>query len=143
MVSYAKDGEVLVIESPVFMKGKPFPNLYWLVYSPLKKAIDRLEAGGVITDLQQMLDTDMDFRGKVHEDHQRYIQKRLSLVTDEMRAHVENKNYLAVLEKKGIGGIADFNRVRCLHMHFAHYIVDRNTIGELLVERYNLDQIYS
>lgn len=32
---------------------------------------------------------------------------------------------------KGIGGIADFNRIKCLHLHVAHALARENPIGEI------------
>ena len=41
-----------------------------------------------------------------------------------------------VLSNKGIGGIADFCRIRCLHSWYAAHLVIPNTVGRLLDEHW-------
>ena len=41
-----------------------------------------------------------------------------------------------VLQARGVGGIADFTRIRCLHTWYAAHLVVPNTIGRLLDEHW-------
>jgi len=39
---------------------------------------------------------------------------------------------MAALEERGIGGIAESTRIRCLHTWYAAHLVEPNTIGALI-----------
>ncbi len=41
---------------------------------------------------------------------------------------------LPALTQRGIGGIANFARIKCLHLHAAHALVDENPIGRIVLE---------
>ncbi|MBT8148421.1 MAG: DUF501 domain-containing protein [Gammaproteobacteria bacterium] len=44
--------------------------------------------------------------------------------------------YFEGLKKKGIGGIANFCRVRCLHTYYAAHLIRRNAVGDLIQDKY-------
>jgi len=53
-------------------------------------------------------------------------------------AQLRSGKYYEVLQQRGIGGIADFGRIRCLHTWYAAHLVVPNTVG-LLLDRYWAD----
>ena len=112
----------------------PFPTFYWLVDPELCKQLADLERQGVVRQVEQQLAADNDLLAAYHEDHRRYIADRLQALppVDRIRA--------GILKSRGIAGISDFNYVKCLHAHYAHHLVDRNTVGEILEADYGITQ---
>ncbi len=134
-----KDGRPVVIRVRSMVRGKPFPNLYWLTDPILKKEIDKLEASGIIKNLENViLKEDESFKDQLIQDHKNYIKLRLIHMKDEEDVENIKPEYLEALKSKGIGGLSDYTRVRCLHMHYAHYLVSGNSVGEWLENNYSL-----
>ena len=114
--------------------GKPFPTLFWLTCSFLTKQIDHLEAEGWIKYLQALLETDSSLAVAFREAHLSYITERNRLLSPEDRATLEEAGMLKDLLEKGIGGTADFEKVKCLHLHVAHALARDNPIGDRVLE---------
>ena len=125
-------GEPMVIRVASLVDDKPFPTLFWLIDPDLCYRIDTEEAGGLIARLQQRVDQEEVLRRAMAADHQRYIALRDSLIGETMRARIEALGYTQVFARKGIGGIADFSRIRCLHTWYGAHLVEPNTVGRLL-----------
>lgn len=113
--------------------GKPFPTTYWLTCPFLQKEIDHLEAQGMIKVLEARIRTEPELAQRFGRAHRDYIAARLRLLSQKDRIQLEQTGMLAVLTSRGIGGTADFTRVKCLHMHVAHALVASNPIGELVL----------
>jgi len=127
-----EDGSPVVIRVASLVDDKPFPTLFWLVDGELNYRIDTEEAGGLIARFQARIDADPGLQAAMAEDHRRHIALRDSHITPEQRERLAALGYGDVLATKGIGGIADFRRIRCLHTWYAAHLVERNTVGELL-----------
>lgn len=125
-------GAPLVLQVPPLINGTPFPTVFWLCCPQLKKKIDHLEARGLVKQWEQRLQEDPELLKKVWADHERYRAYRWSLLTQQDRDFCDNPNKIKDLKEKGIGGVAKWSQIRCLHMHYAHHLVQRNTLGELL-----------
>ncbi len=125
-------GEPMVIRVASIVDGKPFPTLFWLIDPQLCLSIDRVEAAGVIAQLQEQIDADPALQAQMREDHEAHIALRVSYLTPAEREVAERQGFLAALEARGIGGIADFSRIRCLHTWYAAHLVNSNTVGRLL-----------
>ena len=115
--------------------GEPFPTIYWLTCPFLSKEIDRLEAQGWIKRATARAKSDEAFRNDLEEAHRAYIAARLHLLTSEDRACLRRTGMLRDLTEKGIGGIATFVNVKCLHLHVAHALVDDNPVGTLVLQQ--------
>ena len=126
------DGRPMVIRVASLVDDKPFPTLFWLVDAELSYRIDVVEAGGLIAELQARIDADLALRGAMAEDHRRHIALRESHMDDATRERLRELGFGDVLASKGIGGIADFSRIRCLHTWYAAHLVVPNTVGQLL-----------
>jgi len=113
---------------------KPFPTLFWLVDRCLCYRIDQLEAAGVIGELQRRIDTDEGLRSRMRGDHLAHIALRRGYMSPSIRRRLRQLEYRDVFADKGIGGIADFTRVRCLHTWYAAHLVVPNTVGRMLDE---------
>ena len=134
----------VVLRVTSIVRGKPFPNMYWLSDKALCKAIDKIESHGFVKELENIIiPNDSDLKDKIDKDHRLYIEKRWKYFLEEHELNNVLPVYQESLRAKGIGGLSKFDRVRCLHMHYAHYLVDGNTIGTLLEEKFNLRQYIS
>ena len=129
-------GLPMVIRVASVVDETPFPTLYWLIDPALCLRIDRAEAGGVIAGLQARIDADERLQGTMREDHRRHIERRASYLTPAERGWLTARGLWAALNERGIGGIADPSRIRCLHTWYAAHLVEPNTIGRLLDEHW-------
>jgi len=127
-----KDGNPRVIRVASLVDDTPFPTLFWLVDSELNYRIDQAEAGGLIKTLQRRIDADPRLQRRMRADHEAHIVLRESYISAEMGQRLQALGFGDVLKNKGIGGIADHSRIRCLHTWYAAHLVVPNTIGELL-----------
>ena len=79
----------------------------------------------------------------MHEDPRAHIALRDSYISNAVQQRMELLGFGEVLSHRGIGGIADFTRIRCLHTWYAAHLVIPNTVGELLdqwwLEQENVD----
>ncbi len=125
-------GEPCVIRVASMVEGKPFPTLFWLVDAALNYRIDQEEAKGLIKDFQARVDTEPGLQASMHADHEAHIRLRDSFLAEEVRSALQAAGFADVLQERGIGGIADFTRIRCLHTWYAAHLVVPNTIGGLL-----------
>ena len=126
----------MVIQVSSLVNQKPFPTLFWLVDKALNYSIDQLEAGGLIADLQAQIDVSTELQKSMAQDHQAHIDLRLSLIPSEQQQEIEELGFAAVLKRRGIGGIENFTRIRCLHTYYAAHLVKPNTVGRLLEEHW-------
>ncbi len=126
------DGRPMVIRVESLVDDKPFPTLFWLVDADLSYRIDVVEAGGLIAELQARIDASPELQAGMAEDHRRHIRLRDSYISARQRARLEELGFGEVLQNKGIGGIADFTRIRCLHTWYAAHLVEPNCVGRLL-----------
>jgi uncharacterized protein len=113
-------GLPLVIRTaPTLPDGSPFPTLYYLVCPVAVREIGRLEAAGVMRELETRLSEDEDLRVAYARAHERYIAQR---------------DAIAVLdEPASAGGMP--SRVKCLHALYAHERADANPIGGIVRQR--------
>jgi uncharacterized protein len=125
-------GEPVVIRVASLVDDKPFPTLFWLVDPALCYRIDQLEAGGLIKQLQQRIDADTDLQRRMRDDHLAHIALRDRYMPLQIRLRFQELGYADALVNKGIGGIADFTRIRCLHTWYGAHLVVANTVGGLL-----------
>ena len=133
-------GEPLVVRVASLVDDKPFPTLFWLVCPVLNYRIDRLEAEGLIADLQAQIDSDLTLQESMRADHLAHIRLREQHMSDEVLARIEQLGYQDVFTEKGIGGIGDFSRIRCLHTWYGAHLVVPNTVGRLLDDRWATEE---
>ncbi|MFW3614521.1 DUF501 domain-containing protein [Billgrantia antri] len=126
------NGTPLVLRMAPIVDGKPFPTLYWLCSERLKIDISRIEASGEIKQLEARLRDDAVFLAAYHASHRDYVETRWRHMNAAQRSEVERLGYEVVLRERGIGGIANWDQVRCLHTQFAHHLCGNNVIGQWL-----------
>ncbi len=125
-------GEPVVIRVASLVEDKPFPTLFWLVDPVLCYQIDQLEAEGLIKKFQQRVDLEPDLQRGMRDDHQAYMAMRDALMRPEIRRRLQTLGFGEVLKNKGVGGIGDFTRIRCLHTWYGAHLVEPNTVGTML-----------
>jgi hypothetical protein len=122
-------GDPMVVRVASLVDDAPFPTLYWLVDPVLNYRLDQAEAGGLIKRLQRRVDGDPEMQRQMAGDHHAHIALRAGFLSDAIRARLDTLGFAGVLDHKGIGGIADFTRIRCLHTWYAAHLIVPNTIG--------------
>ncbi len=131
-----EQGRPQVIRVASLVDEKPFPTLFWLVDPALCYRIDRAEAEGLIAVFQGRVDADQLLRDALDRDHLAYIKLRDQCMSAAVRAGLQSLGFADVLAARGVGGIADFGRIRCLHTWYAAHLVVPNTVGRMLDEHW-------
>jgi len=122
-----------VLRVPPVVDGKPFPTLYWLTCPFLRRAISELEELGWVRQLEQRLAAEAELRTALGRADVEYVGARRRLLAAKEERELAERGQLRELDARGIGGIADRRRLKCLHLHVAHALVDRNPIGEIVL----------
>ena len=131
-----ENGQPAVIRVAPLVDGKPFPTLFWLVEPKLCYRIDQAEASGLIQQFQGRVDANKGLREAMTVDHKSYIALRNQYMEEVERQSLQELGFYEVLQTRGVGGIADFARIRCLHTWYGAHLVNPNTIGKLLDEHW-------
>lgn len=111
---------------------EPFPTLYWLTHPGLRVAISRLEEEGWCHRLQDRLRQDPEALRCMRQAHSLYGSYRSRLLTESDRKLVEERKWHETAlspESRGVAGIRDPAKVKCLHTHAAHYLSATSTNG--------------
>ena len=124
-----------VIRVHPIVAGKPFPTLYWLTCPFLSKEIGHLEAAGLVKQLEARMAEDSELRSAMHEAHRRTCVQRDQLLSPEEKASLAADGTLIAFDGRGIGGISDWERLKCLHLHAAHALADENAVGSIVLGR--------
>ena len=133
-------GTPLVLRMSPIVDGKPFPTLYWLCSDLLKIEISRIEAVGVIKSLEQRLQDEPDFLAAYQQSHRDYVDARWRFMSEAQREEVARLGYTDVLTERGVGGISNWQQVRCLHTQYAHHLCGNNVIGQWMDEHYDVQR---
>ncbi len=130
-------GHPQVIKVYPLLGKEPFPTLFWLTCPEIVRQISRLEHEGWIERLEELIKGDPELRRRYHESHRTYIRERWQTLREEDKRWLEAHGLLEVFQRRGIGGLRDWDAVKCLHMHYAHYKArGENPIGEWIAERF-------
>lgn len=113
---------------------EPFPTLFWLVCPRVIEDVSRLEHAGCIHAFEDRLAGDADARATLDQDHEAYIAERWSRLAADERAQLEARGLATSLFERGIGGLRDRRRLKCLHLHYAHHLARGSTIGRWIDE---------
>lgn len=132
------EGTPLVLRMAPIVDGRPFPTLYWLCSERLKVEISRIEAVGVIKRLEARLQEEPEFLAAYHASHRDYVETRWRHMSEAQKAEVMRLGYDGVLTERGIGGIANWDQVRCLHTQYAHHLCGDNVIGRWMDAEYGV-----
>lgn len=121
-------GFPVVIESHSVLEGKPFPTVYWLTCPYLRYQISKLESNGGVKRFETLLSESLELYAKHVEAHLKASERAIELARNASCSVIER------LSRCGMGGIADFKHVKCLHMHVAYHIGGiKNPVGEMVL----------
>jgi len=120
-----------VIRVHPVVDGKPFPTLYWLTCPFLSREIGHLEAAGWVKQLEARMTEQPELRSAMHASHRRNCSQRDQFLSPEEKVSLSVSGALVGLDGRGIGGIFDWDRLKCLHLHAAHALADENPIGSI------------
>jgi len=138
-VAVATDtGVPLVLQMQSLVEDQPFPTLFWLCSKDLYQAIAEIETSGWVKQIEAELEADDDLRTAFLANQQAYVDLRWKLMRDEDRQRIDELGFTDLFNQYGIGGIRHWDKVRCLHMQYAHHLADRNVIGERLDAEFEL-----
>jgi len=113
----------VVSTAPRLGDGTPFPTLYYLCHPGATAAISRLEAAGVMNDLNLQLAEDPELRAAYAAAHDSYVADRESIAV--------------IPELHGVSAGGMPFRVKCLHALAAHSLAAGpgvNPIGDIALE---------
>jgi hypothetical protein len=102
------DGEPVVIRNaPLLHDGTPMPTLYWLVGTAEQRAVSQLESRGGVRQAEAEVDPDA-----LQRTHAAYARERDALI---------DPGHTGPRPSGGVGGTR--KGVKCLHAHYAYYLV--------------------
>ena len=128
----------MVIKVIPWVAKAPFPTTYWLTCPILKKQLSHLEKDRAIKLIEQEhIAKNPELLQTLRGDHESYRDDRLQLFSKT----VKNWNEIPlaqqqIIKETGIGGIADFDHVKCLHLQYAYHLASESiggrTVGRLV-----------
>ncbi|MAF79034.1 MAG: hypothetical protein CME60_12805 [Halobacteriovoraceae bacterium] len=135
----------MVIQVIPWVKGAPFPTLYWLTCPILKKEISHIEKEGWVGKLErEYFSKDSDNLKALKADHERYRDHRIALLEEVGISWDKIPEPMAeIIRTTGIGGIHDFDHIKCMHLHYAHHLAEGNQVGKVMDELFNFSRFYS
>ncbi len=121
-------GKPTVVQTlPRLGDGTPFPTTYYLTHPGATAALSRLEAAGLMAELQDRLAVDQALADAYQAAHQHYLADREKLEA--------TTGKVAEIEGISAGGMP--TRVKCLHALAAHSLAvgpGVNPIGDIALE---------
>lgn len=133
-----EQGVPLVLKMDALVDDKPFPTLFWLSSKDIYQAIAEIETAGTVKLLEQELQDNQVLREAHLADQQRYVDLRWATVSDEQKDRIEKLGFTPLYSKYGIGGISQWDKIRCLHMQYAYHLAEGSAVGQILDERFDL-----
>lgn len=141
-VAVATDSGIpLVLQMRSLVEDEPFPTLFWLSSKDLYQAIAEIETSGWVKQIEAELEQNEDLRATYLANQLSYVELRWALMRDEDKARIEELGFSDLFNQYGIGGIRQWDKVRCLHMQYAHHLADGNVIGARLDEEFGLNTL--
>lgn len=118
----------------------PWPNTFWLCCPVLIASVGTLEHCGLIKKHNTRFrrpDAEPD-PARARADakrfaaqHARYASHRWRMLSPADQTYARREGYDAILEKCGVGGLRHPEQVKCLHLHYAHFLATGdNLVGE-------------
>ncbi len=114
----------VVSTAPRLPQGTPFPTFYYLTHPAATAEMSRLEAGQLMVEFTELLDSDDGVRADYLRAHEAYLSDRAQ--------------YGEVTEVEGISAGGMPTRIKCLHALAGHALAAGpgvNPIGDLALKR--------
>ncbi len=107
VVRDAAGAPVVIRNAPLLYDGTPMPTLYWLVGAAESRKVSQLESRGGVRQAEAEVDI-----GALERAHAAYARERDALI---------DPAYTGPRPSGGVGGTR--KGVKCLHAHYAYYLV--------------------
>lgn len=123
----------VLLTAPYSAEKGVFPTIYWLSCPYLVKEVARMEDKGYVKRFSRMVKEDGDFRERLRTAHKKYAERRMALLSEESQEKIKliSMAIYQVLRDSGVGGINNLEGIKCLHVHLADYLVNKeNPVGE-------------
>ncbi|MDR6637511.1 DUF501 domain-containing protein [Paenarthrobacter nitroguajacolicus] len=127
--------------APRLSNGTPFPTTFYLTHPVITSAVSRLEAGGLMTRMNDRLTADGELADSYRGAHEAYLQARNEIA--------DRSGTGAVPEIDGISAGGMPTRVKCLHVLVGHSLAAGpgvNPLGdealEAIAEWWTKDRCY-
>jgi hypothetical protein len=133
------NGIPTVLQIRSLVDNRPFPTLFWLCSRDLYRAIAEIETAGWVKQIEQELQENDALREAYRRNHESYVALRWQLMDPQDREQIEQLGFTHLFEQYGIGGISQWDKVRCLHMQYAHHLCGDNVIGQRLDQEFGLN----
>jgi hypothetical protein len=115
----ASGSPIVVKNEPLLFDGTPMPTRYWLVGTKEHMAVSRLESAGFIDLAESEVDAE-----ELRLTHERYAAERDSAIP---------KDHTGPRPHGGVAGTRV--GVKCLHAHYANWLVDKTDVVGQWVDR--------
>ena len=115
----ASGSPIVVKNEPLLFDGTPMPTRYWLVGPKEHMAVSRLESAGFI----DLAESEVDAK-ELRLTHEKYAAERDSAIP---------KDHTGPRPHGGVAGTRV--GVKCLHAHYANWLVDKTDVVGQWVDR--------
>ncbi|MCU1564890.1 MAG: hypothetical protein JWN05_3269 [Arthrobacter sp.] len=118
--------------SPRLSNGTPFPTTFYLTHPVITSAVSRLEAAGLMNEMNERLGTDPGLAADYRGAHEAYLSSRAEIGT--------RSGIGAVPEIDGISAGGMPTRVKCLHVLVGHSLAAGpgvNPLGDAAIAAIN------
>lgn len=109
---------------------EPFPTMYWLTHPYLRTLISQLEIEPTrnVKTMEEKLSSQPNYIQTMKYAHESYGNQRWELLTEDDQQNTIDRKWVDALGmKRGVAGIRNFQTVKCLHTHAAHYLAQVST----------------
>ena len=142
----SQQGIPLVLTMRSWVANAPFPTLYWLSSKDLHKAINKIETAGFVKILEERIEQDDQLKERLLSDQKYYHHLRDITLLAEDRLSINKAGLSDTFHQFGIGGIKQWDKVRCLHMHYAFHLAlqtngKKGVIGQVLDDEFQLNTL--
>jgi hypothetical protein len=98
-------------------------NPLWLTCPYLNDVIHEFENRGYIKKLEAFIYSDDDLARSMDDSHVNFYYLRKHVCGDIVSANPQNQRLMRIFNS-GVGGIRSLTNLKCLHLHYAHYLVN-------------------
>jgi hypothetical protein len=109
--------------SPRLSNGTPFPTTFYLTHPVITSAVSRLEAAGLMNEMNVRLAADPDLAGRYSAAHEAYLASRAEIGA--------RSGIGAVPEIDGVSAGGMPTRVKCLHVLVGHSLAAGHGVNPL------------
>jgi hypothetical protein len=95
----------------------------------------------MVKQLEQQLKDDNEWMSAYQASQRDYVAARWANCSAQDIKQLQDLGYASLFDTYGIGGLRDWQQIRCLHMQYAHHLCGENVIGQWLDQHYGLSEL--